>query len=380
MPGRIPCRFQLASEGGADLSGGAVHAGLAAGLRRPVVAADQRLQDRLVEAGVCGGPGGRAAQGIFGGQRGLQPGHARRRVDPGELRGEAGIFQRALPAGPVLGQQAGEVGEQRRAGMVGAVSEERQPFTQRRHGGIDGVGPVGRQEPGRPAQQAEIVPCRPVGHDDLRRIGVPAPLLTVPGRGEDLGSVLPAGDVAEHDLGQAGQEAKPQVAAVGLRHDEQLLAVAAGSGHGGNGRGGIAGQGQRDDDQRLRGQAAVPDPAQRPGAAGCGSLQAGEGGQQGHAAPPASVSLMFLAWRSARAMSAWSAEGWRMPLASASAVLIESRLPRSSRTTEPRTVSAPAARASSRQKPASSQVFRQRGWYRAGTASRALASSPRARV
>ena len=349
-------------------------------MRRPVVVADEGFEDGLVEAGVGGWPGGRAAERVFGGQRGLQAGHARRRVDPGELCGQAGVFQRALPGGPVLGQQAGEVGEERAAGLVGAVGEEGQPLAQGGYGRVDGVGPVGLLETGRPAQQPEVVPGRPVGDEDLGSVGVPAPFLAVPGCRDDLGGLLPGGDVAEHGAGQAGEELQPQLAVARLGNDEQARAGPAGPGHRGDGRGGVAGQGQRDDDQGLPGEPAVPDLAERPGTAGCGCLHAGEGGEQGHAAPPASSSARLLAWRSARAMSAWSADGSRLPPASASAVWMESRPPRSSRTAEPRTARAPAVRASSRQKPASSHVLRQRGWYRAGTVSRAAASSPRGRV
>ena len=141
-----------------------------------------------------------------------------------------------------------------------------------------------------------------------------------------------AGDVVQHDLGQAGQEAQPQVAVAGLRHDEQLRRRAAGPGHGGDRGGGSPARVSGMMTSGVAGQAAVPDPAERLGPAGAGRLQAGEGGEQGHAAPPArSLARGLLAWRSARAMSAWSADGSRVPLARASAVPIVSRPPRSSR-------------------------------------------------
>jgi hypothetical protein len=101
----------------------------------------------LVKSRVGGGSGWRAPQRVLGRQRCLQAGHARGRVDPGELGREAGVFQRALPGGPVLGQEGGEVSEERTAGLVGAVGEERQPFAEGRHDRIGGERAVSPLEP-----------------------------------------------------------------------------------------------------------------------------------------------------------------------------------------------------------------------------------------
>ena len=294
-PHVVPGGLQLLLEGSGDPGGGAAGACAGPGARRAVVGADEGFEDGLVEAGIGGRAGGRAAERVLGGQRGLQAGHARRRVDPGELRGQAGVFQRALPAGPVLGQHAGEVGEERTAGMVGAVGEEGQPLAQGGDGRVCGVGPVGLLEPGCPAQQAEVVAGCPVGDEDLGGVCVPVPFLAVPGCGDDLGGLLAGGDVAEHGAGQAGEELQPQLSVARLGNGEQVGAGAAGPGHRGDGGGGIAGQGQRDDDQGLRGELAVPDLAERPGLAGCGCLDAGEAGEHAHAAPPVSSSARLLA-------------------------------------------------------------------------------------
>ena len=138
--------------------------------------------------------------------------------------------------------------------MVGAFGEEGQPLAQGGYGRVDGVGPVGLLETGRPAQQPEVVPGRPVGDENLGSVCVPVPFLAVPGCRDDLGGLLPGGDVAEHGAGQAGEELQPQLAVARLGNDDQARAGPAGPGHRGDGRGGIAGQGQRDDDQGLPGE------------------------------------------------------------------------------------------------------------------------------
>ena len=109
VPGGLPGGVQLPAECLGDLRDGAGGAGLVAVPARPVMVADQWLQDGPVESGVGGRSGGRAAQRVLGCERGLQAGHAGGRVDPGELGGEVGVFQRALPGCPLRGEHGGQV-------------------------------------------------------------------------------------------------------------------------------------------------------------------------------------------------------------------------------------------------------------------------------
>ena len=105
--------------------------------------------------------------------------------------------------------------------MIGAVGEEGQPPAEDGYGRVRRVGPVGRLEPGGAAQQAEVVTRGPVRDEDLRAVGIPAPLLAPAGGGNHLGGGLPGRDVIQHDPGQAGQEAEAELTVAGLRHDQQ---------------------------------------------------------------------------------------------------------------------------------------------------------------
>ena len=187
-------------------------------------------------------------------------------------------------------------------------------------------------------------------------------------------SALPGRDVAQDDAGQVREEPQAEFAVTGLRDDQQPGSGPAGPGHGGDRGGRVTGQGQRDEHERLAGQVPVPDPAERLGPAGAGRLQPGQGRQQGHAAPPARSSRRVLACRGAGdvgliggGLAAACRQRQRgLDAVQAAEVLTYGRSQH---------VQEPAARASSRQKPAISQVRRQRGWSWC-TCSRAGSSDP----
>ena len=130
-----------------------------------------------------------------------------------------GVFQRALPGCPLRSEQGGQVRQERGARIFRAVGEEGQPPAEDRYGRVDRVRPVGRLEPGGAAQKAEVVTRGPVRDEDLRGVGVPAPLLALAGGGKHLSGGLPGRDVVQHDPGQAVQEAQPELAVTGLRHN-----------------------------------------------------------------------------------------------------------------------------------------------------------------
>jgi hypothetical protein len=93
-------------------------------------------------------------------------------------------------------------------------------------------------------------------------------------------------DVVDDDPGQRGEEGEALVAVARLGDDEQRRRGAVGADQGGERRGGLPGEQQRDEDKGPLGQVDVPDRGQRHGAARGEGLGAGERRQGAHATRP----------------------------------------------------------------------------------------------
>ncbi len=89
-------------------------------------------------------------------------------------------------------------------------------------------------------------------------------------------------EVAEDDLGQVGGELEPPGAVARLVDGERLRLVRVVAEHDRERCARLAGQLQRDDDERTTGEVDVADGADWLGAAGGGRLGPRERGQQGH--------------------------------------------------------------------------------------------------
>jgi hypothetical protein len=154
--------------------------------------------------------------------------------------------------------------------MFGSVGEEGQPAAEDGDRFGHGVRPFGAAEAGGPAEQAGEGDAGRVGQQELRRVGVPdAGLAAADGL---LGGEV-AVDVRENDRGELRGEGETLVPVTRLGDDEQSWCARVVAGHRGQRGVGLAGQGQRDEDQRPRADLHVAD--------GAGGLRGSAVGRQG---------------------------------------------------------------------------------------------------
>jgi hypothetical protein len=133
--------------------------------------------------------------------------------------------------------------------MLGSFDKEGQPAAQDGHRLGHSVRALGPAEAGGAAEQAgEGDPGR-VGHQELRRVGVTGVRIAA-ARGLLFGDV--GVDVAEDHARELGGEGEPLVAVARFGDDEECCGFGLFADHRGQRSAGLAGQGQRDEDQRTR--------------------------------------------------------------------------------------------------------------------------------